>query len=30
MDLGNAHAILIDFGAKGKLDVICNAITPLF
>jgi hypothetical protein len=34
MELGNAHAVLIDLGAnlgaKGKLDAICNAITPLF
>jgi hypothetical protein len=29
MNLGNAHAVLIDLGAKGKLDVICHAITPL-
>jgi hypothetical protein len=30
MDLGNAHAVLIDLGAKGTLDAICNAITSLF
>jgi tRNA pseudouridine-54 N-methylase len=30
MGLGNAHAVLKDLGAKGKLDVICHAITPLF
>jgi hypothetical protein len=30
MDLGNAQAVLIDLGAKGKLDVIRNAITSLF
>jgi hypothetical protein len=27
MDLGNAHAVLIDLGAKGKFDTICIAIT---
>jgi hypothetical protein len=30
MDLANAYAVLIDLWAKGKLDAICNAITPLF
>jgi hypothetical protein len=29
MDLGNAHAVLIDLGAKDKLDAICNAITSI-
>jgi hypothetical protein len=27
MDLSNIHADLIDLGAKGKLDAICNAMT---